>query len=191
MKIALALPALLLVLSVAMFTSIAAQANSQPPAVQASVEPLGENETLPFMQTETSTVSSEPSAAGLLMKTLGSMALIIGLIFVGAWAAKKMGYGSAKAGSLIEGPELSVMNSVSLGNGRSVATIRFGTRLLLVGSTQQAFTLLAEQSDESFEDRAAPRSVAEMLADDNISFDEEIRKASSQLSIFSQTGGNA
>lgn len=162
----------------------------EPPRVQqTSAEPLGENEPLPFMRSEQSSpVSEEPGSAGLLLKTLGSMIFIVGLIFFGAWGAKKLGYGNGKAGSA-DTTQLSVLTSVSLGNGRTVSAIRFGTRVLLVGSTPQSFTLLGEEADKHGE-QAAPRSVAELLADDEANFHSELRHAESRLNSF-LTGGKA
>lgn len=171
-------------------TSIAQDPHSSPG--QTTLEPLGENENIPFMQSDKAVVSEEPSSAGLLAKTLGSMALIVGLIFAGAWAAKKLGYGSGKTDLAHDATAVSVLTSVSLGNGRSVSAIRFGSRTLLVGSTPQSFTLLAENVDDrEASDMAIPRSVAEMLADDSFTFDEQFQKASSQLDLLGQAGRNA
>jgi flagellar biogenesis protein FliO len=67
------------------------------------------------------------------------------------------------------------MSSVSLGDKRSLAVVRFGSRVLLVGSTPQSVTLIAEQASEGeaagrtdeADDGPPFRSVADFLADEN------------------------
>lgn len=145
-------------------------AAAQQPAKTApapAAEPLGENDPLPFMRTEQNAQAEEPGSGGLLLKTLASMAFIVGLIFVGAWGAKKLGFGPARPASPELAAKLSVITSLSLGNGRTVSAVRFGERTLLIGSTPQSFTLLAEDDSETF---TSPRSVAELLAEDEPAF---------------------
>lgn len=183
------LSTLILAAAFFVFTSPSSAQNSQPAAPQPSAaEPLGENDDIPFMRTEQA-AASEPSSASLLVKTIGAMALIVGLIFAGAWAAKKMGFGSSRPTGAEMSVELSVLNTVSMGGGKSLCAIRFGSRTLLVGSTAQNFTLLAEDAagDDPIE-RPVPRSVSEMLADSSITFDEEFERASSQLNLLGQVG---
>ena len=167
---------------------LAAQPADSLPAQQEPAPPLGENEPIPFMRSEQSVAAEEPSSSGLLLKTVGSMVFIIGLIFVGAWGAKKLGFGNAKAAAGDDGTQLSVLNTITLGNGRSVSTIKFGSRLLLVGSTPQSFTLLAEEVQQDRAITEAPRSVAELLAEDSISFDAELDHAASRITTIGQGG---
>jgi flagellar biogenesis protein FliO len=176
-----------IILGLALLTALPsvcpAQEQNPAPAPQASVEPLGENEPIPFMRSEQTAEAEEPSSAGLLLKTIGSMVFIIGLIFVGAWGAKKLGYGNKKVGSA-DGAQLSVLTSVSLGNGRTVSAIQFGQRVLLVGSTPQSFTLLAEEDGEDSPEQIVPRSVGELLAEDTPAFRSELKHAESRLNSF-------
>jgi flagellar biogenesis protein FliO len=190
MKIRLTLSILLaLVLTAALPSISMAQEQKPAPAPEASVEPLGENEPIPFMRSEQTPETEEPSSAGLLLKTIGSMVFIIGLIFVGAWGAKKLGYGNKSTAS-VDGTQLSVLTSVSLGNGRTVSTIRFGERVLLVGSTPQSFTLLAEEDSDTAPAQIVPRSVGELLAEDKPAFQSTLKQAQSRItSIF--PGGKA
>jgi flagellar biogenesis protein FliO len=150
------------------------------PAVQQN-EVTGENDHLPFMQTEQGAAPQEPTSGGLLIKTLGSMLLIVGLIFFGAWGAKKLGFGGAKAHALADAPDLAILSSVSLGNSRTISTVRFGRRVLVIGSTPQSFTLLAEEAAVEKISIENSRSVAEMLAEENLSFDDEFERASLYL----------
>ena len=131
-----------------------------------------------------------------MLKTLGTLLFVVGLIFFGAWGAKKLGFGNAKT-NVAEDAQLTILSSVNLGNGRTISTVRFGDRVLVVGSTPQSFTLLAEEEASgaaaakiSFENS---RSVAEMLAEEaeeenlfsgeNDSFAREFERAQSILNL--------
>jgi flagellar biogenesis protein FliO len=155
--------------------------NTNAPAVQQN-EVTAENDHLPFMQQEQGAAPQEPTSGGLLIKTLGSMLLIVGLIFFGAWGAKKLGFGGAKAQALADAPDLAILSSVSLGNSRTISTVRFGDRVLVIGSTPQSFTLLAEENAVEKISIGNSRSVAEMLAEENLTFDDEFERASLYLS---------
>lgn len=177
---------LLVILGGSSVSATEAESN-QPVPAETSTRPLEENEPLPFMHSDQASSTVEPSSTGLLFKTMGSMALIIGLIFAGAWAARKLGFGSTKANSA-NGRTLAVIDSISLGSGRSVSAIQFGSRTLLVGSTAQTFTLLSEEIDEIETGRTAPRSVSQMLAEDTEAFEIEYERASSKINILRQAG---
>jgi flagellar biosynthetic protein FliO len=150
---------------------------------------FGENDRLPFMQTENPRDSNEPSSSGLLFKTLGAMLLIIGLIFFGAWGLKKVGFGGGtKAGLAVNAPDLSVLSTVSLGTNRTLSVVKFGEQMLLIGSTPQNFTLLADTKSEKPISMRQSRSVAELLAEDDRSFAEEFAQAQSKLSLMDERG---
>jgi flagellar biogenesis protein FliO len=159
----------------------AQNANTNAPAVQQN-DVTAENDRLSFMQPEQGAAPQEPTSGGLLIKTLGSMLLIVGLIFFGAWGAKKLGFGGAKGNPLADAPDLAILSSVSLGNSRTISTVRFGDRVLVIGSTPQSFTLLAEETAVEKISIKNSRSVAEMLAEENLSFDDEFERASLYLS---------
>ena len=170
---------------------VVAQESARSAEPSTSTEPLGENDRIPFMQSDETPVNEGPNSTNLLIKTLGSMVLIVGLIFAGAWVARKLGYGADKTAGTENEIALSILKSVSLGNARTISAVQFGSRTLLVGSTSQTFTLLAEErSDESLP-LSSPRSVAEMLADNEILFEDEFEKAASQLNLLGQVGRNA
>jgi flagellar biogenesis protein FliO len=161
-------------------------ANSQPGQ---NTEIMGEDDRLPFMQNEQSPAAQEPGSGGLLLKTLGAMLLVVGLIFAGAWVAKKLGLGNFNSKNAADDVNLAILTSVSLGSGRTISTVRFGERVLLVGSTAQSFTLLAEdKSEESATSLLNSRSVAEMLDDEIIPFEAEYDKA--QRRLEQESGGD-
>lgn len=134
-------------------------------------------EGLPFMQAETSEDAGQPNNGGLFVRTLGAMVLIVGLIFFGAWGLKKLGFGMITTADADGSPDLTVLSSVTLGGGRTISTVRFGERLLLVGSTAQSITLLANESGLKATLLTEPRSVADLLADSERSFDDELAAA--------------
>ncbi|NNE97925.1 MAG: hypothetical protein HKN25_02765 [Pyrinomonadaceae bacterium] len=185
----------LFVLTLAAVSTTAAQSSDNPPdpasPPKGPTKVMGKNETLPFMKSESAEDEEAPTSGGLLLKTLGAMMLIIGLVFFGAWGLKRLGFGSNAAGDSSVAPELSILSSVSAGSGRTLSVVRFGTRSLLVGSTAQTFTLLADETGSEFEfpSDPTPRSVADLLADENASFEEELSRANNRLHLADQYGG--
>jgi len=159
-----------------------AQTSHTAPNPQSN-EVVSENDQLPFMHTDQSSEVQEPSSGGLLLKTLGAMILIIGLIFVAAWGARKLGFGGIRSGDANDETDLAIISTVSLGSGRTMSTVRFGERVLLVGSTPQAFTLLAEGKRVNQMSFQNSRSVAEMLGDESGDFDAELDCAESRLAF--------
>ncbi|CAN5432020.1 hypothetical protein BH10ACI2_BH10ACI2_13650 [soil metagenome] len=147
-----------------------------------------EGDHLPFMQQEQSTAGAEPSSGGLMIKTIGAMLLVVGLIFFAAWGFKKLGLGGPKSGAATDDLELTILSTVSMGNGRTISTLRFGERILLVGSTAESFTLLAEESEGPQMSGQSSRSVAEMLAEESNSFESEFELAQDRLGRWEQRG---
>jgi len=154
-----------------------------------ATEVIGENERIPFMQHEQNASVEEPGGGTLLYKTLGAMILIVGLIFGGAWGARKLGFGH-KTDPASAQLELSTISSLSLGNGRIISAVQFGSRVLLVGSTAQSFTLLAEESDDETADFPGSRSVAEMLAEESGLFGNEFAMAQHNLGRWENAGNS-
>lgn len=154
----------------------------------ASPPPSGESEDadrLSFMaEPEHAPVKTEaPSAFGLLLRTVGALCLIVGLVFGAGWGLKRFG-GTRFAAPRADVPALAVLSTVTLGDRRSLAVVRFGERTLLVGSTAQAITLLAEEEAEEPRETLTPpaRSVADMLKQDATgSFSEELTLAHGRL----------
>ena len=173
-----------------------AQAPQAAQAAQASqigqAAPMAEDEKITFMQQEEAHSTENASTGGIIFKTFGAMLIVVGLIFFGAWGLKKFGFGN-KTSAQADSPELSVVSSVTVGSGRTISSVKFGNRILLVGSTPQSFTLLADGADgadggdeENFY-TASPRSVAELLAAEE-SFEDELAKADAGLISLFQGG---
>jgi flagellar biogenesis protein FliO len=168
MKSSHSLKILLALLALLALGALVAPAQTADPAPAAQTAPaMTEDEPLPFMRTEAQPEMQEPGSGGLMIRALGSMILIVGLIFFAAWGVRKFGLLGVKPPNDETAPDLSVMTTVSLGGGRTISTVRFGERVLLVGSTAQSITLLAaddERAAAAFRPEPGPRSVGELLA---------------------------
>ncbi len=131
-----------------------------------------------------------PSSGSLIFKTFGAMFLIIGLLFFGAWGVKKYGLFGVLKKSADDSVELRVSSSVSVGNGQTISVVRFGERILLVGSTPQSFTLLADEiGGEIASGNLQPKSVSDLLAEENANFGKELNFAQNRLDSRFEDGG--
>jgi flagellar biogenesis protein FliO len=148
----------------------------QQPKIQQSLtgEPMGENDRLDFMRTDDTEQPEEPSSGGLIIKSVGALALVIALLFAGTWSLRKLGFGGKKPSPEAENVNLTIVSSIPMGGGRTLSTIQFGDRILLVGATPQNISLLAEEIPFDNEFSRRPRSVADLLAGDDRSFEEEL-----------------
>jgi flagellar protein FliO/FliZ len=80
---------------------------------------------------------SDTSIAGLAMRLIGSLALVVGLLFLLARFANKRFKSST-------GAAVQVIARQSLTRSSGIAVLTVGTRVLVVGTTDQTVTLLAE-----------------------------------------------
>jgi flagellar biogenesis protein FliO len=114
-----------------------------------SKEATPKNERLPFKLNDRNEMASEaPSASGLLLRTFGALLLIVGCIAAAGWALRYFGIIQfGKPQSEVAG--LKVLDTVPLGERRTLTLVKFGERTLLIGATSQGLTLLAEQTDEA------------------------------------------
>lgn len=161
-----------------------------PPATQAvtaAAQPAtppsrATDERLPFMEPARYENGAEaPSATGLLARTFGALLLIVGLLAALAWGLRRFG-GAHLGASNEDAPELTVLATISLGDRRSLSAVRFGDRLLLLGSTAQAITLLAAQGSRPRHLPPPRRSVADLLAaDEPRPFEQALNRASERL----------
>ncbi len=154
-----------------------------------NAEVLGENERLPFMPNEKSADAAETGSGGLLLKTLGAMFLIVGLIFFGAWTLKKFGFGNSNLTPVENAPELAILSTISAGSNRTLSIVRFGARTLLIGSTAQSFTLLADEGNAEPPVLPQARSVADLLAEEKPDFNKEFARATANYDERREIGG--
>ena len=162
------------------------------PASAADTADTGADDGLAFMKHEETRETDSVGTGSIVLKTFGAMLIIVGLIFFAAWGLKKFGFGP-KSSSKAEAPELTIVSTVTVGSGRTISSIKFGSRILLVGSTPQSFTLLADGADDepfSVAASTSPRSVAEMLAAED-SFGEELARADATFGAWAAQGGRS
>lgn len=154
--------------------------------------PMGADDSIPFMNKQAEAPAVQPGSMSIWLKTAGSVILILGLLFVGTWVVKKTGLAGMIATTSDQSPELKILASVSPKSGQTISVVRFGDRTLLVGSTAQSFTLLADNEDADFEadDQSQipfeysgkPVTVSDMLAKEG-TFENEFQAASNNLTL--------
>lgn len=167
----------------------------QPNADAVKKEQKEENyENLPFMQSKenqsSSSNSSTASSLGMMMRTVGALALIIGLIVFAGWGVRKFGGSRFSMNNSKEESKLSVLSTVPLGNNRSLAVVRFGEKTLLIGSTQQSFTLLATEDEDYLTDSVPVRSVSELLNEET-NFNMELVNAQNNSGLNTMLKGES
>lgn len=93
--------------------------------------------------------AADPSIGGLLLRLLGSLAVVVGLLLLIARFAGR------RFRTTNDAP-IQVVHRQALGRGQGVAVVAVGTRVLVLGTTEQQVTLLAEvEPDEVGLDLAA------------------------------------
>lgn len=157
-----------------------AQTKVLPAPPLASV-PEAPPQELPFKLNDRPELATEtPSASGMLLRTFGALLLIVACIAAASWGLRYFGF--AKFGKQQgETSGLKVLDTVPLGERRTLTLVRFGERTLLIGSTPQGLTLLAEQADEAEPENYRPtvRTVTDLLdVDAQPPFEQELARAS-------------
>ncbi len=152
------------------------------PAPPLASVPEAQPKELPFKLNDRQVLATEaPSAGGMLLRTFGALLLIVGCIAAAGWGLRYFGlinFGKQQS----EAAGLKVLDTVPLGERRTLTLVKFGERTLLIGSTPQGLTLLAEQAEETEPEanyRPTVRTVTDLL-DVNAPppFDEELARAS-------------
>lgn len=131
------------------------RAQIDPQQNSANAAKPGDDDHLPFMMKEDSqSGASEPVGIGLIIRTLGALLLVIGILIGSVWALKHLK--KSPLGGKNDAPELAVLNTVGIGDRRSLVLVRFGGNTLLLGSTPQSITFLAaeEAAEETTEEAA-------------------------------------
>lgn len=81
--------------------------------------------------------AADPSIGGLLLRLLGSLAVVVGLLLlIARFAGRRF--------RTTNGAAIQVVHRQALGRGQGVAVVAVGTRVLVLGTTEQQVTLLAE-----------------------------------------------
>ena len=157
---------LVVTLGCCLLTATAQPNSAQPNPPSAQPKKQENYERLPFMtQTPETEIGAAPSAGGLLLRTTGALLLIVGLIVATAWGLRRLG-GANLGNATDQAVELTLLGTLSLGEKRQLSAVRFGDRLLLIGSTAQAITLLAARDERPRSYIPPMRSVADLLAEE-------------------------
>ncbi len=77
-----------------------------------------------------------------LLKTLGVLAGVLGLIFLLAFAVRRLGL--AQVGSSSHSPGWKILGVKSLGSRRQLYALEVGTRILVIGVNDKSITTLSE-----------------------------------------------
>lgn len=142
-------------------------ANSNTKETKLSNQDVKDEDSLPFMKKEKE--PEELNGFGLLLRTVGALLLILGLLVVGVWAMRRMG--NPRLGLPDSKTPFTVLSTTSIGDKQSVSAVRFGNRILLLGATGNSIRVLAsedcpkeEKNEKAYvvEEQHAP-SVGELL----------------------------
>lgn len=156
-------------------------------------QPMKANERIPFMaedQPETTKASTEGS---VWMNVLGAIAIVLGLLFVGTWLIKKFGLFGVPNDIDSSKSDLELIASVSPRPGQTISVVNFNGENLLVGSTDQGFTLLSKQPQQlknaNVTSFPTPVPVSSLLLDsDENLFENRLEEAENNIE-FGKYGG--
>ncbi|MEV5001608.1 flagellar biosynthetic protein FliO [Nocardioides sp. LML1-1-1.1] len=111
--------------------------------------------------------ASDPSIGALAFRLLGSLAVVVGLLLLIARGVNRR----FKAPS---GAAIQVVHRQALGRGQGVAVVSVGTRVLVLGTTEQQVTLLTEvEPDEVGLDVLADGGLGPAPGDDEDDEDDD------------------
>lgn len=184
-------PKNLIILIVAMFAfaiGAAAQETTEQPPAAPKAEAMTENDRIPFMQTENADDPADAGSGSMIFKTFGAMFIIIGLLFFGAWGVKKYGLFGVTIDTSSDRNELDISTTKTVANGQTISVVRFRDRVLLIGSTAQSFTLLADEPAAGTLP-SSPKSVSDLLAEENANFQTKLSNAQDRFESWNDIGG--
>ncbi len=145
--------------SAALFSAVASfvtqQAFSEPAQASVSESKTSQQASTAPVQQQTAPLA-EGAAGGMdfpVMRTLGGFALVISLILIAFFVARKIApqYFTRHASQ----KNLKVIETLAVGEKRSVAVIQLGDKCFLIGNTPHQITLLS-QLEDSFSPMAQP-----------------------------------
>ncbi len=107
------------------------------------------DEHLSFMKEDSQLPTEQLTGFGLLLRTVGALLLILGLLVAGAWLLRRST--SLKLDAAINGSPLTVISTTNIGDKQSLSVVKFGSKTLLVGATGQNIKVLASEKSEENE----------------------------------------
>lgn len=115
--------------------------DTSPKENQLSEQKETDEDPLPFIEKEKKT--QELNSFGLLLRTVGALILILGLLILVVWVMRQMS--SYRSGASDTKTSLVILSTLSIGDKQSVTAIRFGNRILLLGATNNSINILASE----------------------------------------------
>jgi flagellar protein FliO/FliZ len=119
-------------------------ATTQVQSSQALAQASGENTPLNLTQTAASHAAGSSSGGASIVRTIVGLFIVIAVIYGVAWILRQAKKGKTRA----TGNGLSQLASLPLGNGRSVALVRAGTDVVLVGVSEHSVTPIRTYTED-------------------------------------------
>lgn len=104
--------------------------------------------------------AAEPGSAGSLLTVLPGLALVLGLVFVCAWVAKRIGPGRLAGG----GQAIKFVSSQSVGARERVVIVEVGNQWLVLGVAPGRVSTLSQMDKPAASTSEAPAGGAVQIA---------------------------
>jgi len=89
--------------------------------------------------------AQEESIGIILLRIVGSLALVLVIVAFAAWGVRKSGiFGKGIAAATVQTPSMSVLEALATGQGGAILLLRCEKQVFIVGQTPTAYTLLRE-----------------------------------------------
>jgi flagellar protein FliO/FliZ len=124
-------------------TATTATTGSQAQGTQALAKASGENTPLNIGHTVTTHAASSGGSSAGIVRTIVGLFIVIAVIYGIAWIMKQ----AKKSKTRPTGHGLSQVASLPLGSGRSVAVVRAGREILVVGVAENGVTPIRSYSE--------------------------------------------
>jgi flagellar protein FliO/FliZ len=124
-------------------TTHAAAQSSQPESAAALAQASGENTPLTLGHTVATHAATTSSGGASIVRTIVGLFIVIAVIYGIAWIMKQAKKGKTRP----TGHGLSQLASLPLGSGRSVAVVRAGREVLVVGVAENGVTPIRSYSE--------------------------------------------
>ncbi|MGQ9552824.1 MAG: flagellar biosynthetic protein FliO [Anaerolineae bacterium] len=97
-----------------------------------------------YLESETETITPQPSTGSLLVSLAWKLGLVVGLAYGALWVLRRFVAVQATG----NGQQMQILETVSLGSNRSLHLLRIGSKALLIGATSQEMRALADVSQD-------------------------------------------
>ena len=108
--------------------------------------PMKASDRIPFMAEKKEKSPTAGTTQGSWTTVFGAVGIVLGLIFVGTWIVKKFGLFGVTTDSSHDDTDLELLATLSPRPGQTLTVVNFNGENLLLGSTDQGFTVLSKQT---------------------------------------------